>query len=100
MKNLFLLSLLFIATFSKAQSTKTLQELNEIYAAQVMWEDPGELKFSEEEKAIFVKSYRIPVSVDTQLKYDKKKGNTVIFSLQNNTAITDINDPDFKRAGK
>jgi hypothetical protein len=95
---LILSSLILFACFSvTAQSKKTVEELKNVYATHAAWENAGELSYDAATKMIGVKNYRIPVSGDTQLKLNEKNGN-VTFRLQNNTAITDVNDPDYRRA--
>lgn len=89
---------LFLFASVSAQDESALENLQKIYAAQVAWEDAGELTYDKEARVIAVKNLRIPVAQSTLLKFDKKKGNKVIFAMQNNTAITDATDPAFKRA--
>lgn len=98
MKHLLLLALFSVALLSHAQQKSTLKSLQKVYATQVTWQEPGELTYNEQEKIIQARNFRIPVSKDTHLKFDKRKGNSVIFALQNNTSITDANDPSIKMA--
>jgi hypothetical protein len=98
MKTLLGCAFLFLFASVSAQKESALENLQKIYSSQVAWEDAGELTYDKEARVIAVKNLRIPVAQSTLLKFDKKKGNKVIFAMQNNTAITDATDPAFKRA--
>lgn len=98
MKKYLLLLCLWIAFSAQAQTKNTRQELQSVYATQVDWADAGELSYDTLARLIVVKNFKIPVSTDTHLKFDRKKGNKVIFAMQNNTAVTDVTDPTFRRA--
>lgn len=98
MKKYLLLLCLWIAFSAQAQTENTLQKLQSVYATQVDWANAGELSYDTLARLIVVKNFKIPVSTDTHLKFDRKKGNKVIFAMQNNTAVTDVTDPAFRRA--
>ncbi len=98
MKLSLLSAFLFIASAVMAQSESALTKLKEVYSSQVAWEDAGELGYDEEAKVVSVKKFRIPVSKNTKLKFDKKKGSNVIFAMQNHTSITEATDPAVKKA--
>jgi len=81
-----------------AQPESALSKLKTVYASQVAWDDAGELNYDQNTKVVTVKNFRIPVSTNTHLKFDKKKGNKVIFAMQHNTAIIDVKDSTFRKA--
>jgi YbbR domain-containing protein len=95
-----LLALLLFVLIGEVQSQdkkSALEKLQQAYRESVVWENPGELAYFESEAVIQIKTFRIPVSGSTQLSLDRK-GNKVVFALQNNTVIADLGDPGFKRA--
>jgi asparagine synthetase A len=97
MKTLLLFVFFFVAVSSMAQDDSTLSKLKSVYVNQVAWEEAGDLNYDQNTKEITVKNFKIPVTGNTRLNFDKK-GNKVIFALQNNTSITDVTDPEFRRA--
>lgn len=95
MKNVLLSALvLACVTVASAQSSTTLEELKTAYQ-NVAWENAGELTFNKETHVLAVKNYRIPVSESTDVRAEK---TSIHFYMQNNTAVTDVNAPDWKRA--
>lgn len=95
MKLLLSILLLCVCTAVNAQSKTTLEQLQQRYEQNAAWENPGLLTYDTTTKVIAVKNYRIPVSDNTQLRATSK---TVEFFMQNGTAVTDVNDADWKRA--
>ena len=98
MKTSLLFVFFFVVVSSLAQDESTLSKLKSVYINQVAWEAAGDLNYDQTNEEIIVKNFKIPVSESTRLSFDKKKGNKVIFALQNNTSITDVTDPTFRRA--
>jgi hypothetical protein len=99
MKRIALGLLVFSSVATWAQTKNTpLEKLQKVYREQVAWEAPGELSYDDNTKLITVKTFLIPLSQDTKVSFDKKKGNKVIFTLQKNTAITQTTDSNYKRA--
>lgn len=96
MKTILTCIMLFAFVAVKAQSKTTLEELQHVYSTQVAWENPGELTFDPETKLIWVKNFRIPVSENSHLRHEKV--TKAIFYMQKGTAVTDANDPNYRRA--
>lgn len=95
MKNVFLSALVLVCvTVASAQSTKPVEELKSVYK-NVAWENAGELTYDKEAHVLEVKNYRIPVSESTDVRAEKA---SVHFYMQNNTVVTDVTVPDWKRA--
>ncbi len=98
MKTSLFFAFFLVVVSSLAQDESTLSKLKSVYINQVAWEESGDLNYDQTTNTITVKNFKIPLSESTRLSFDKKKGNKVIFTLQNNTSITDVTDSTFERA--
>lgn len=98
MKTSLFFAFFLVVVSSLAQDESTLSKLKSVYINQVAWEEAGDLNYDQTTNTITVKNFKIPLSESTRLSFDKKKGNKVIFTLQNNTSITDVTDSTFERA--
>lgn len=98
MKTSLFFAFFLVVVSSLAQDESTLSKLKSVYINQVAWEQAGDLNYDQTTNTITVKNFKIPLSESTRLSFDKKKGNKVIFTLQNNTSITDVTDSTFERA--
>ena len=79
------------------QATHTFQEL--VHSTRVGILHEKTVDYNAEIGRLIIGNLAIPVSIDTHLKYKKTQGNHFVeFALQNGTAITDINDSNFKKA--
>lgn len=82
-------------TVTSAQTDATVEQLKKVYAENVSWKDAGDLSYDAGTKVLSVKNFRIPVSENTNIRAEK---NSVHFAMQKGTAVTDSNDPSWRRA--
>jgi hypothetical protein len=92
---LAVIALFACVTVTSAQTNPTVDQLKKVYMENVSWPDAGELSYDAGERLLSVKNYRIPVSKNTLVRTDK---NSVHFAMQQGTAVTDANDPSWRRA--
>ena len=96
MKSFIAVIILFACiTVTSAQADATVEQLKKVYTENVSWTDAGDLSYDANTKVLSVKNYRIPVSKNTLVRTDK---NSVHFAMQQGTAVTDVNDPSWRRA--
>lgn len=96
MKSFIAVIILFACiTVTSAQTDATVEQLKKVYTENVSWTDAGDLSYDANSKVLSVKNYRIPVSKNTLVRTDK---NSAHFAMQQGTAVTDVNDPAWRRA--
>jgi hypothetical protein len=96
MKKYAVLFLMFLSIPAFPQATGDQPAL--VQAATVGLAESREVRLADDGMSLVVGEFVIPVSSQTHVKPAKRKATVVEFSLQQGTAITNTNDPSWKRA--
>jgi hypothetical protein len=91
---LLLLMFLSIPAFSQAPEDQTAL----VHATTVGLAESKPVRMTDDGKSLIVGEFVIPVSIETHVKPAKRRSAWVEFSLQQGTAITNSNDPSWRRA--